>query len=306
MTITASLCPNELEFFEGMQVTKNVCACVSQKDCIGVITGVTFDSNIPQYIRDQINIAINDKIVSITNNLANGNNPSQPLFNYEVEIGYQKPLMTTEEVAEKVLKEHQEMLKNDEGIKAMAEVLATLEKQFPAITPAPIPTKVKDIINPLVVGTEITSEDISDMKTNFTDAIDKLKSINLSYFRPDYKNTNNNNDINNVNRDFISFKEIYYNKIIQKLTDFSKEMVNIKIAIVNDVINNNINAVSYTRGALSTPIINFDDTDKFVIKTNIIEINNILVGVYTAYVSEYDNGIILASINNITEIDKCL
>ncbi len=306
MTITASLCPNELEFFEGMQVTKNVCACVSQKDCIGVITGVTFDSNIPQYIRDQINIAINDKIVSITNNLANGNNPSQPLFNYEVEIGYQKPLMTTEEVAEKVLKEHQEMLKNDEGIKAMAEVLATLEKQFPAITPAPIPTKVKDIVNPLVVGTEITSEDISDMKTNFTAAIDKLKSINLSYFRPDYKNTNNNNDINNVNRDFISFKEIYYNKIIQKLTDFSKEMVNIKIAIVNDVINNNINAVSYTRGALSTPIINFDDTDKFVIKTNIIEINNILVGVYTAYVSEYDNGIILASINNITEIDKCL
>lgn len=306
MTIAASLCPNELEFFEGMQATKNVCACVSQKDCIGVITGVTFDSNIPQYIRDQINIAINDKIVSITNNLANGNNPSQPLFNYEVEIGYQKPLMTTEEVAEKVLKEHQEMLKNDEGIKAMAKVLATLEKQFPAITPTPIPTKVKDIINPLVVGTEITSEDISDMKTNFTDAIDKLKSINLSYFRPDYKNTNNNNDINNVNRDFISFKEIYYNKIIQKLTDFSKEMVNIKIAIVNDVINNNINAVSYTRGALSTPIINFDDTDKFVIKTNIIEINNILVGVYTAYVSEYDNGIILASINNITEIDKCL
>ncbi len=307
---TAAIFPNELEFFENIQSTQKICACVSQKDCVGVITAVTFAENVPQYIRDQIQIVIDDKIASITNNLSNTNNPSQPLFNYEVEIGFQKPLITTNETADKVMAEHVEKLKNDVGIKAVEEVLANLEKQFPIVAPPkPVPTKVQNITNPLVVGTEITNETIAEMKDSYTTATDILKSIELNYFRPDYKNINNSNDINYVNKDFTKFKEVYNNDIVQTLTDLSKTDINDKITIINEVINTNINAVSYTNaGPTATPVIriNFNDVDKFTIKTNLVEINNILVGVYTAYVSEYDNGILTEYINNLdTTIDQC-
>ncbi len=292
----AVIYPIELEFVENLTSIQKICACVSQKDCVGIITDITFAENVPQYIRDQIDIVIEDKIAIITNNLANSNNPTQPLFNYEVEIGFQKPLVTTNEVTDEVMAEHVEKLKDDTGIKAVAEILTKLEKQFPSIiSPKEQPIKVENITNSLVVGTEITSDDIVEIKNYITSATDILKSIEHNYFRSDYKNINNSDDVQYVNKEFTQFKEVY-NDITPKLTDISKTNIDEKISSINTIINNNININ-----------INFDDADKFVIVSNIIELNNILVGVYTAYTSEYDNGILVEYINNLdTSIDKCL
>lgn len=305
--VTAEIYPNEIEFFEGIVNTKKLFAVVSPKDCVGVITGVNFHESIPQSIRDQIQIQIDDKIVSITNNLSNTNNPSDPLFNYEVEIQYQKPLMTTNEVADKVVAEHVEKLKNDKGIKAVAEILAKLEKQFPSVPPPPpISPKVENVTNPLVVGTEISRDDVNSIKVNFTKATDILKDINMNYFRPDFKNVNDSKVIKYVSREFNKFVELYNTEILPKFTDVSKEDAKLKIDTITTIININNNIVSNT----NIPVPNdFDEADKFNIKNNIIELNNILVGVYTAYITEFDKGILASVMNDldlITTKDKCV
>lgn len=311
--VTANICPDELEFAEGIELTKKICACASQKDCVAVITGVDFpkdgDGNydIPQYIRDQIQVTIDDKVASIKSNLANANNPDKPLFNYQVEIQYQKPLITTNEVADKVLKEHVEKLKNDEGIKGIAEVLSKLEAQFPTNPVKPISPKVENVTNPLVKGTEISRDDINNIKVNFTKATDTLKSINYNYLRPDFKNTSDSKVIKYVSREFNKFVELYNTEILPKFTEVSKEDAKLKIDTITTIINININAVSNTGTPLSN---NFDDADRFSLRTNIIELNNILVGVYTAYTTEFDKGILASVLNNLDSIittkEQCL
>lgn len=309
---TAAICPNELEFSEGIESTKKICACASQLDCVAEITGVSFGSNVPQYIKDNILVNISERVLSITSNLTNenimasqaaANLPIEPLFNYQVEVKYQLPLIKTQEAIDKVLAEHKEKLKNDEGIKGIEEVLGKLEKQFPSVIVPPAPIVIKDITNPMVVGTEISQTQINSMQKSFAKATDILKAIKQNYFRNDYKNVNNSNVIKYVNREFNKFKTIYNADILPTLVDMAKEEANIKISIINNVINTNINAVSYNN--IPVPI-NFDEADRYIIKNNLTELNNILVNVYSNYVVEYDNGIVNTVINNVEEVNKCL
>lgn len=302
--VTANIFPDELEFFEGINATKKICTCASQKDCIAVITGVSFGGDVPDYIKDNLNIQILDKMINITSTLSNTNVP-EPLFNYQVEIAYQKPLITTEETANIVMKEHVEKLKNDEGIKAVKEILTKLEQQFPSTPIKPIPTVVTNVTNQLVVGSEISSEDIEYLKTHFTAAVEILRAINYNYFRNDFKNINNSNVIKYVSREFNKFTNIYDNNIIQWLTSISKNDSDVKIAIIKDTINTSINIIP--NGNVPPPN-NFSEGDRYTIKNNIIEINNTLIGVYTAYIFEYDNGILNNIISNtdLSKTDKCL
>jgi len=300
--IVAKLCPEELEFFEGdVGSTQKICACASELDYVAEITDIRFIANddgpVPDYIKDNITVEYLGRIALITSNVAN--TVENPIYNYEVEIFYETPLIQTQEAVNKVMAEHQEKLKNDEGIKKIEEVLAKLEKQFPSAAnrPTPAPTVIKNINNPLVVGEEISSIRIQKIKLDFTKALSIIKDTVHNYFRPDFTNANNSQVKVYVNREFNKIKTLYNNDIKVELVD----SVLVDTTRIIDVIDTNIN-----NSIKDTSSNNFSEGEKYIIKTNLIELNNVLTNVYSAYIKEYDNGILEKTMNDIDAINNSI
>jgi len=284
--------PDVVEFSEGIVESKKICACVSDLDCVADIIGITFADDVPQSIIDNISVSLLGKIAILTNNVSNENNQ---LYEYAVEMVYQKPLIETKEATDKVMAEHVEKLKNDEGIKAIEQILETLNEHFPDPPPPIMPTVVNDITNPLVVGNEINGDDMLQMQVDFNKMTNLIKDVVYNYFRPDFKNVTGSNVNLYVSREMKKIEALYKESIASKLVESSLIIAEGLISNINGAINN-------------SDTLAFSDSEKFIIKTNLTELNNLLVNVYSAYNSEYDAGILQQmneNLSNKTDLGRC-
>lgn len=287
---TAFIHPEGFEFAESDGASKKICACASDLDCVAEITGISYGDDVPQHIQDNLDINCLGRILEIKNNVTNEVNK---LYNYAVEMYYQKPLIETNEATDKVMAEHAEKLKNDEGIKGIEKILSELNASFPKPIPKP-PTVIKNISNPLVVGNEINENDIKALRKNVTKVIDTIEDVIRNYLRDDFKNVSESNVRLYVRREANKIK-IVYEDIKEKLVENSMITCDLLLTNIISTINSNSER-------------NITDEEKYLLKTNLIEFNNVLVGVYDAYISEYDAGLLQImnqTINDANNIRGC-